>query len=202
MTIEAGKYYHIIITFGLSETPVFYVNGTKYDATITVNNASGNPLKIADKENAQFNIMASSTDVTGRSDATWVMSELYSGIANEKDVKALYKIAREKYDGYNVELLDSENNNASDLTDVSAVKARITVTTENKKPTVILAVYNGGKLKSVVTGELKTDLSTDVSYIWETDTVSVSAGDEVKIMSWDELGNMIPVLCENYTYTK
>ena len=208
INLEAGKFYHIICTYEFSSKivqPVFYVNGVRYETeatTLGVNPAQGNPKKAAATDDVKVTIMNNGGLTASKSPCTWAMSGFYKGIADSYDAYKMYETAKAKFETFNVEFKDENNEviTADNIANADKAKASVTVTSKKTIPTVIMAVYNNGKLKDIKTGTLTSE-ATD-AYVWETEFLSVESGDTLKIMCWDSLGNMIPILSSDDTLTK
>ena len=208
INLEAGKFYHIICTYEFSDKivqPVFYVNGVRYETaatTLGTNPAQGSPKKAAAADDVKLTIMNDGGNQFTKSPCTWAMSSFYKGVADSYDAYKMYETAKAKFETYSVEFKDENNAviTADSIASANKAKASVTVTSKKTVPTVIMAVYNNGRLKDVKTGALTSEAKD--AYVWETDFASIESGDTLKVMCWDSLGNMVPILSTEDTLTK
>lgn len=130
------------------------------------------------------------------------MSSFYKGVADSYDAYKMYETAKAKFETYSVEFKDENNAviTADSIANANKAKASVTVTSKKTAPTVIMAVYNNGRLKDVKTGALTSEAKD--AYVWETDFANIESGDTLKVMCWDSLGNMVPILSTEDTLTK
>lgn len=219
---EAGKYYHIILSLADKKFPVAYINGAKY----TMTRSGGIDISSESYFNNFNYVKAESlitTDESGnttypnvwilnwgsgtyastrRPNATWAMSNIYEGVVDSYDAAKMYEESKAKFETYSSALknADGEEITADNIANVEKLKASVTVTSSLTKPTVIMAIYNDGKLKTIKIASLK-ETATD-AYTYETDLAEISAGDTVKLMCWDSLGNLAPITSTDCTLTK
>lgn len=219
---EVGKYYHIILSLADKKFPVAYINGVKYTMThsggynvyaesvfnsLTYKKAE-NLIETDDSGKTTYpnvwilNWGSGSYASTRRPNATWAMSNIYEGVVDSYDAAKMYEESKAKFETYSssFKTADGEEITADNIANVEELKASVTVTSSLTKPTVIMAVYNDGKLKTIKIASLK-ETATD-AYTYETDLAEISEGDTVKLMCWDSLGNLAPITSTDCSLTK
>ena len=208
LRLSTDKYYHLAVSFDSTSTnsePIFYVDGVKYKTVVSEasNGYPGVGFYTADDMATDSAIHIGKISRGGHyTDMTWAMSSFYEGIATDYDVQKMYDNAKIKYEEYDVKFIAEDGTviTADSIASANEAKASVTVTSKKTAPTVIMAVYNNGRLKDVKTGALTSEAKD--AYVWETDFANIESGDTLKVMCWDSLGNMVPILSTEDTLTK